>query len=237
VQLGLLWRIAPCWRCDVFSHTAGNQSTIMPSHRLVSNDQSGMTTRTLTYIKITLFLVCLLPLARAAYIVLGGMAVNPIEFITRSTGTWTLVMLLAGLAITPLRRLSGANWLIKLRRMLGLFAFFYACLHFTTYIWLDQFFDLTAVLRDIAKRPFITIGFVAFVLLIPLAATSNDAMLRRLKRNWGRLHRLVYPIAALGVLHYLWLVKRDLSQPLLYAAVLAVLLGLRLWWRYRPRSA
>ncbi|WP_374538003.1 sulfite oxidase heme-binding subunit YedZ [Chitinimonas taiwanensis] len=196
-----------------------------------------MTTRTLTYIKITLFLVCLLPLARAAYIVLGGMAVNPIEFITRSTGTWTLVMLLAGLAITPLRRLSGANWLIKLRRMLGLFAFFYACLHFTTYIWLDQFFDLTAVLRDIAKRPFITIGFVAFVLLIPLAATSNDAMLRRLKRNWGRLHRLVYPIAALGVLHYLWLVKRDLTQPLLYAAVLAVLFGLRLWWRYRPRSA
>lgn len=196
-----------------------------------------MTKHTLTYIKIALFLVCLLPLARAAYIVLGGMAVNPIEFITRSTGTWTLVMLLAGLAITPLRRLSGANWLIKLRRMLGLFAFFYACLHFTTYIWLDQFFDLTAVLRDIAKRPFITIGFVAFVLLIPLAATSTDAMLRRLKRNWGRLHRLVYPIAALGVLHYLWLVKRDLTQPLLYAAVLAVLLGLRLWWRYRPRSA
>lgn len=196
-----------------------------------------MTKHTLTYIKIALFLVCLLPLARAAYIVLGGMAVNPIEFITRSTGTWTLVMLLAGLAITPLRRLSGANWLIKLRRMLGLFAFFYACLHFSTYIWLDQFFDLTAVLRDIAKRPFITIGFVAFVLLIPLAATSTDAMLRRLKRNWGRLHRLVYPIAALGVLHYLWLVKRDLTQPLLYAAVLAVLLGLRLWWRYRPRSA
>ena len=196
-----------------------------------------MTKHTLTYIKVTLFLVCLLPLARAAYIVLGGMAVNPIEFITRSTGTWTLVMLLAGLAITPLRRLSGANWLIKLRRMLGLFAFFYACLHFTTYIWLDQFFDLTAVLRDIAKRPFITIGFAAFVLLIPLAATSTDAMLRRLKRNWGRLHRLVYPIAALGVLHYLWLVKRDLTQPLLYAAVLAVLLGLRLWWRYRPRSA
>lgn len=196
-----------------------------------------MTKHTLTYIKIALFLVCLLPLARAAYIVLGGMAVNPIEFITRSTGTWTLVMLLAGLAITPLRRLSGANWLIKLRRMLGLFAFFYACLHFTTYIWLDQFFDLTAVLRDIAKRPFITIGFAAFVLLIPLAATSTDAMLRRLKRNWGRLHRLVYPIAALGVLHYLWLVKRDLTQPLLYAAVLAVLLGLRLWWRYRPRSA
>lgn len=196
-----------------------------------------MTKHTLTYIKIALFLVCLLPLARAAYIVLGGMAVNPIEFITRSTGTWTLVMLLAGLAITPLRRLSGANWLIKLRRMLGLFAFFYACLHFTTYIWLDQFFDLAAVLRDIAKRPFITIGFAAFVLLIPLAATSTDAMLRRLKRNWGRLHRLVYPIAALGVLHYLWLVKRDLTQPLLYAAVLAVLFGLRLWWRYRPRSA
>ncbi|SFZ70933.1 sulfite oxidase heme-binding subunit YedZ [Chitinimonas taiwanensis] len=196
-----------------------------------------MTKHTVTYIKITLFLACLLPLARAAYILLGGMAVNPIEFITRSTGTWTLVMLLAGLAITPLRRLSGANWLIKLRRMLGLFAFFYACLHFTTYIWLDQFFDLTAVLRDIAKRPFITIGFAAFVLLIPLAATSTDAMLRRLKRNWGRLHRLVYPIAALGVLHYLWLVKRDLTQPLLYAAVLAVLFGLRLWWRYRPRSA
>ncbi|WP_269531645.1 sulfite oxidase heme-binding subunit YedZ [Chitinimonas sp. BJYL2] len=196
-----------------------------------------MTNRTLAYIKATLFIACLLPLARASWIVLSGMAVNPIEFITRSTGTWTLVMLLLTLAITPLRRLTGHNALIRLRRMLGLFAFFYACLHFTTYIWLDQFFDAAAIVRDVFKRPFITLGFAAFLLLIPLALTSTDAMMRRLKRRWGLLHRLVYVVGVLGVLHYLWLVKRDLSEPLLYGAVLALLLGLRIYWRLWQRPA
>ncbi|MBV5324786.1 MAG: sulfoxide reductase heme-binding subunit YedZ, partial [Rhodospirillaceae bacterium] len=149
---------------------------------------------------------------------------NPIEFITRSTGTWTLVGLLATLSVTPLRQLSGRASLIRYRRMLGLFAFFYACLHFATYLWLDQFFDPAAIARDIAKRPFITVGFTAFTLLIPLAATSNHAMMRRLGRRWQLLHRLIYLIAVLGVIHYLWLVKKDLTEPLLYGGMLALLL-------------
>ncbi|PHV10733.1 sulfoxide reductase heme-binding subunit YedZ [Chitinimonas sp. BJB300] len=208
----------------------------MPSERRPTHDQCAMKPRTLTYIKAAVFIACLLPLARAAYIVISGMQVNPIEFITRSTGTWTLVMLLLSLSITPLRKLTGLNELIKFRRMLGLFAFFYVALHFTTYIWLDQAFDVAAVLKDIVKRPFITVGFAAFILLIPLAITSTDAMLRRLKRNWGKLHKLVYLIAPLSVLHYIWLVKKDLTQPLIYAGVLTVLLGLRIWWRWQPRK-
>lgn len=176
-----------------------------------------------------LFLLCLLPLARLLALgASGGLGANPIEFITRSTGTWTLVGLLLTLAVTPLRRLTGWSRLVRYRRMLGLFAFFYASLHFVTYLWLDQFFDPAAIVRDIVKRPFITVGFAAFVLLIPLAATSTKAMMRRLGRNWQRLHRLVYPIALLGVLHYLWLVKKDLTEPLIYGAVLAVLLAARL---------
>ena len=176
-----------------------------------------------------LFLVCLLPLARLLYLGFSeGLGANPIEFITRSTGTWTLVGLLLTLSVTPLRRLTGRNVLVRYRRMLGLFAFFYACLHFTTYIWLDQFFDLGGILRDIYKRPFITVGFTAFLLLLPLAITSTNGMMRRLGRRWQQLHRLVYLIGLLGVLHYLWLVKKDLTQPLIYAGVLLLLLSLRL---------
>ncbi len=183
--------------------------------------------------KALLFIACLLPLARAAWIVLSGEAVNPVEFITRSSGTWTLVWLLATLSMTPLRRLSGQAWPLKCRRMLGLFAFFYASLHFTTYVWLDQFFDWQHILKDIVKRPFITVGFAAIVLMSPLALTSTQGWMRRLKRNWGKLHRLVYPVAILAVTHYWWLVKKDITQPLIYAAALALLLGLRLWWRAR----
>lgn len=180
-------------------------------------------------IKPLLFLVCLLPLLRLLWLAMtNGLGANPIEFITRSTGTWTLVGLLVTLGVTPLRRLTGWNGLIRYRRMLGLFAFFYACLHFTTYIWLDQFFDPASIARDIVKRPFITVGFAAFVLLLPLAFTSTRGMVRRLGRNWQRLHRLIYLIALLGVLHYLWLVKKDVTQPLIYGAVLLILLVLRL---------
>ena len=176
-----------------------------------------------------LFLICLIPLARLIYLGLnGGLGANPIEFITRSTGTWTLTGLMLTLAVTPLRRLSGYNALLRYRRMLGVFTFFYASLHFTTYIWLDQFFNLAHVLKDIYKRPFITVGFAAFVLLIPLAITSTNAMMRRLGKRWQQLHRLVYLIGGLGVLHYVWLVKKDLTQPLIYGAVLLVLLSLRL---------
>lgn len=189
------------------------------------------------WLKPALFLFCLVPLARCGWIVGSGLAVNPVEFITHSTGTWTLSLLLITLAVTPLRRLSGWNPLIRLRRMLGLFAFFYACLHFLTYLWLDQFFDWRHIAHDIGKRPFVTVGFAAFVLLFPLALTSTDRMLKRLKKNWGRLHRLVYPIAVLGVVHYWWLVKKDVTQPLLYAAALTLLLGLRVWWWQKSGKA
>lgn len=180
-------------------------------------------------LKAVLFVVCLLPLVRL--VVLGfidGLGANPIEFITRSTGTWTLIFLLVTLSITPLRRLFNQPGLIRLRRMFGLFAFFYASLHFITYIWLDQFFELPEIAKDIVKRPFITVGFLAFVLLIPLAATSNNAVIKRMGvRRWQRLHRLIYVIGILGVVHYWWLVKKDLTQPIIYASVLAMLLAYR----------
>lgn len=186
------------------------------------------------WLKPLLFLLCLLPLARLGWLGLSmGLGANPIEFITRSTGTWTLVFLLITLSVTPLRRLTGRNELIRFRRMLGLFAFFYACLHFTTYIWLDQFFDLQAIVKDVFKRPFITLGFASFLLLIPLALTSTHAMQRRLKRRWQQLHRLVYLIAIGGVVHYWWLVKKDITQPLIYALLLAVLLGFRVIYVWR----
>jgi sulfoxide reductase heme-binding subunit YedZ len=186
--------------------------------------------------KTALFLMCLTPLARLGWLAVhGGLGANPIEFTIRSLGTWTLVLLLATLSVTPLRRLTGWNGLIKVRRMLGLFAFFYVCLHFLSYVGLDQFFDLGMILADIAKRPYVTIGFTCLVLLIPLAVTSTNAMQRRLGgRRWQRLHRLVYVIALGGVVHYLWLVKKDMGQPLLYAALLATLMLARVFvWRQR----
>jgi sulfoxide reductase heme-binding subunit YedZ len=181
--------------------------------------------------KFWVFGICLLPLARLIYLGgSGGLGANPIEFITHSTGTWTLVGLMVTLSVTPLRRLSGRADLIRYRRMLGLFSFFYACLHFVTYVWLDQFFDPAAIAKDIVKRPFITAGFAAFVLLVPLAVTSTHAMMRRLGRRWQQLHRLVYVIALLGVIHYLWLVKKDMTEPLIYGGVLVLLLVIRLPW-------
>lgn len=183
-----------------------------------------------------LFLACLIPLGRLIVFALtDGLGANPIEFITRSTGTWTLVLLLTTLSITPLRRLTSQARLMRFRRMLGLFAFFYACLHFTTYIWWDQFFDWAGIVKDVVKRPFITIGFAAFLLLIPLAVTSTNAMMRRLGRRWQSLHRAVYFIAVAGVVHYWWLVKKDITQPAIYGLVLALLLGYRFlgWWRGR----
>jgi sulfoxide reductase heme-binding subunit YedZ len=182
------------------------------------------------YIKPSLFLLCLEPLLQLVWQgIYGSLGTNPVETITHATGDWTLRFLLITLSITPLRRLTGNNWLIRLRRMLGLFAFFYACLHFMTYIWFDQYFDWMAIAQDIPKRPFITVGFAAFVLLLPLALTSTNAMMRRLKKNWQRLHKLIYVIALLGVLHFLWLVKADILEPLIYGAVLVVLLGYRAW--------
>lgn len=184
----------------------------------------------IAWIKAAVFVACLVPLARLAVLGFGdGLGANPIEYITHSTGWWTLAFLMITLAVTPLRRLLNQPWLLRLRRMFGLYAFFYASLHFLTYIWLDQFFDVAEIVKDVIKRPFITFGFAAFVLLIPLAATSTNAMVKRLgARRWQWLHRLVYPVAALGVIHFWWLVKLDVNEPLLFALVLAGLLIARL---------
>lgn len=182
------------------------------------------------FLKIAVFLGCLIPLGRLGWKAYRGMlGANPIEVITHSTGDWTIILLLVTLSITPLRRLTGQLWLIWLRRMVGLFAFFYGCLHFTTYIWLDKFFNWQEMLVDVGKRRFITVGFLGFVLLIPLAVTSTTGWIRRLGgRRWQRLHQLIYVTAVAGVIHYIWLVKADLHKPLQYAAILAVLLGYRL---------
>jgi len=159
--------------------------------------------------------------------------VEPLEFITHGTGDWTLYFLSITLAVTPLRKLSGQNWLIKLRRMLGLFAFFYACLHFMTFFWFDHFFDAAAMFKDVLKRPFILVGFAAFLLLVPLAVTSTNGMVRRLGgKRWQAWHRLIYLAAPLGVLHFWWMkaAKNNLGQPLLFLVIVAALLGIRLYW-------
>ncbi|MDP2794566.1 MAG: protein-methionine-sulfoxide reductase heme-binding subunit MsrQ [Sulfurisoma sp.] len=193
--------------------------------------------RQLAALKLALFLLCLLPLGRLGW---GAwrdtLGANPIEAIQRGLGSWTLNFLVITLAITPLRRIVGWAWLGRLRRMLGLHAFFYAALHFLGYLWLDQFFDWSAIGRDILKRPFITVGFAAFVLLLPLAATSNRFALGRLGgRRWQALHRSIYPIAIFGVIHYWWLAKRDVATPALYAVAVLLLLGVRALWRERER--
>jgi sulfoxide reductase heme-binding subunit YedZ len=192
----------------------------------------------LKLLKLAVFLAALVPLARLAWKGYQQMlGANPIEVITHSTGDWTLIFLMLTLSITPLRKLTGQNWLIRFRRMLGLFAFFYASLHFTTYIFLDKFFDVHDMVKDIGKRKFITIGFTAFVLLIPLAATSTAGMIRRLGKRWQMLHRLIYVSAIAGVIHYWWLVKADVRKPQYYAIVLILLLGYRLLAAQRKKAA
>jgi len=197
------------------------------------------------WIKVVLFLTCLVPLTWLLWKFFGatprdmttwgiGLGANPIEAITHETGDWTLRFLLITLAITPLRKLLQVPSLIKFRRMLGLFAFFYGCLHFTTYLWLDKFFNWHEMWADIAKRKFITIGFLAFILLIPLAITSTSGWIRRLGgKRWQALHRLIYASAIAGVIHYIWLVKADIRKPLIYGGILAILLGYRaiVWLR------
>jgi methionine sulfoxide reductase heme-binding subunit len=187
--------------------------------------------------KAVIFTASLIPLALLAwYAYTDQLGANPIEVITHWTGDSIIIFLLITLTVTPLRRVSGWNDAIKFRRMLGLFAFFYACLHFTTYFWLDQFFDFPGILKDVAKRPFITVGFASFVLLIPLALTSTAGMVRRLGKRWQKLHRLIYLAAAGGVVHYWWLVKKDIRWPLAYGVVLVLLLGFRLALRWPRRQ-
>jgi sulfoxide reductase heme-binding subunit YedZ len=190
----------------------------------------------LSWLKPVVFLLCLIPFAQLAFnAYTGDLGANPIETITRFTGSWALIILIASLAVTPLRRITGKNELIKFRRMLGLFAFFYAALHFATYMVLDLYFDFPAIVKDVLKRPYITVGFTAFVLMIPLAATSTAGIIRRLGKRWQQLHYLVYVSAILGVVHFYWLVKADISRPAQYGAALALLLGYRLLVKWAPR--
>jgi sulfoxide reductase heme-binding subunit YedZ len=190
-------------------------------------------TRQAGLIKAAIFLLALVPLARMVYLTVTGQLVEPLEFITRGTGDWTLYFLCFTLAVTPLRRLLKWNWLIKLRRMLGLYMFFYGLLHFMTFLWFDHFFDLQEMWKDVLKRPFITVGFIAFVLLIPLAATSTNAMVKRLGgKRWQWLHRLVYVIAPLAILHFWWMKagKHNFTQPIIFGCILGALLLMRVYW-------
>lgn len=195
--------------------------------------------RQLLALRVTVFVLALLPAIRLVIAVIyDQLGANPIEFITRNTGDWTLYFLCVTLAITPVRRLLSWSWLIRFRRMLGLYSFFYACLHFLTFLWFDHFFELEEMWRDVMKRPFITVGFGAFVLLLPLALTSTNGMIKRLGgKQWQWLHRLIYVIVPLGVLHYFWMKagKNNVGQPLLFAVIVSLLLGARLYWRYQKK--
>ncbi|MTW09629.1 sulfoxide reductase heme-binding subunit YedZ [Pseudoduganella eburnea] len=198
------------------------------------------TPRQLTVIKSIAFVLALLPFFALAYLVAADRLVEPLQYITRNTGSWTLYFLCITLAVTPLRRISSWNWLLKLRRMMGLYAFFYALLHFTTFLWFDHFFDVQEMLKDVAKRPFITVGFTAFVLLVPLAVTSTNAMVRRLGgKRWQALHKLVYVIAPLGILHFWWMRagKHDFNKPILFGLIVLALLGIRVWWARSKAAA
>jgi sulfoxide reductase heme-binding subunit YedZ len=193
------------------------------------------------WFKPVVFLACLIPAARLVWAFYhDGLGANPIEFITHSTGDWTLILLLVTLSVTPIRKFTRRYWLIRYRRMFGLFAFFYGCLHLATYVWLDKWFAFREMLADVVKRPFITAGFTAFVLMVPLALTSTAWSVRKLGgKPWQALHRLIYGSAIAGVVHYWWLVKADLTKPRQYAMVLGMLLLYRIlaWWRGKRAAA
>ena len=188
-------------------------------------------------LKAVVFALALAPLARlatGAFLFPEWLGANPAEYITRATGDWTLRFVLITLAVTPLRKITGWGWLLRLRRMLGLYAFFYAMVHLSSYVSFDHVFEAGEIIKDIIKRPFITVGFATLLLMLPLAVTSTNAMVRRLgARRWIALHRLIYIIGPLGVLHFWWMVKKDLTEPVIYALVLALLLGYRLVMRLR----
>ena len=185
-------------------------------------------------VKGAVWLLALLPLVRLVWLGFNeDLGANPIEFVERSTGLWALIILLVTLSLTPIRLITGRVWVIQLRRLTGLFMFFYACLHITTYVWLDFGFVWADIIKDIAKHPRILVGFGAFLLAIPLAATSNSYMIKRLKTNWKKLHQVVYLLAILAVVHFLWLVKKDVTEPLYYAVALAILFSIRIYYKQK----
>ncbi len=185
------------------------------------------------WVKAFTFLLCLIPITRLVWLgIHDELSANPVEFVERSTGYWSLFTLLATLSLTPIRLMTGRVWQLQLRRMLGLFMFFYACLHITAYLWFDFSFDWTAIIKDIIKHPYVLVGFIAFLLTVPLAITSNKLMMKTLRERWKQLHQLVYFIAILGIVHFWWLVKKDIREPLLYAVILIFLLGVRVYCKY-----
>jgi methionine sulfoxide reductase heme-binding subunit len=183
------------------------------------------------YAKCLIWAIAFVPILRLVWLgVNEDLGANPVEFVERSTGTWALVFLLLSLSMTPIRLLTKQVWQIQLRRLLGLWMFFYACLHITTYIWLDYGFDWADIVKDIIKHPYVIVGFTAYLLTIPLALTSNSAMIKRLKSKWKTLHQSVYMISILAILHFWWLVKKDVTEPFYYATALTILLGIRLYF-------
>jgi methionine sulfoxide reductase heme-binding subunit len=192
---------------------------------------------TLQVLKPLIFAAALLPAAALVYgFYTNDLTANPLDYITDQTGTWALAFLVISLSVTPLRRLTGWNPIIKLRRMLGLFSFFYALLHMLTWVVLLNFFDVREMVIDVAKRPFITIGMATFLILLTLAVTSNQFSIRRLGRRWQSLHRLAYAAAIGAVIHFWWLVKEDITEPRRWLMVVMLLLGLRVWWSWKRRA-
>ena len=205
----------------------------MPARSRLTSAAAALDASRVRRLKYALIAAGLLPLAYLVYLTTSGnLGADPVEFVRRATGTWALDFLVLTLAVTPLRRATGWHWLVRLRRTLGLYAFFYAAIHVVTYLWLDQLFDFGEVWRDIVKRPLIAAGVVSFVLMIPLAATSNGAMVRRLGgRRWQQLHRAVYLVAVAALAHFWWLVKIDYTRPLMYTLIIGALLAMRITTR------
>jgi len=220
--------------------TRSHTSTKVSICAATSNPQLVTLTQVRRVWKPVVFLICLVPallVVTDAFELTGRLGANPVEEIQDRFGIWALRFIMVTLAVTPLRRLTGWNWLARFRRMFGLFTFFYVLMHFLTWLFLDQGVLLSAILEDIVERPFITIGFVALLLLMTLATTSTNGMRRRLGRRWQTLHNATYVIGILGVWHYWWQVKKDITEPLIYAVILAVLLGARIWWWSRKIGA
>ena len=193
-----------------------------------------MNKQKINLVKVAIWLLALMPLARLVWLGFNeNLGANPVEFVERSTGLWALIILLVTLCLTPVRLITGQAWVIQLRRLTGLFMFFYACLHITTYVWLDFGFIWADIVKDIAKHPRILVGFGAFMLAIPLAVTSNSYAIKRLKTNWKKLHQLVYLLAIMAVVHFLWLVKKDVTEPLYYAIALALLFAIRIYYKQK----
>ncbi|NOU26134.1 MAG: sulfoxide reductase heme-binding subunit YedZ [Methylotenera sp.] len=200
---------------------------------MLASNRHVPTKKQINWVKAFVFMLCLVPLMRLFWLGFqDNLSANPIELIERSTGFWALFILLATLSLTPIRLVTGRAWQLQLRRMLGLFMFFYACIHLVIYVWLDFSFDWNAICKDIVKHPRILVGFAAFILALPLALTSTNSMMRRLRERWRQLHQLVYLLAVLAIVHFWWLVKKDIREPLFYALVLCVLLGLRIHYHF-----